>query len=147
VAAPTGPATLAEPFDPRMLIDGLRKPGPKDPVLFPIDQPSPLGEVGRGRVGVARQGSFGVIALRAGEAKVVDPVRSTQDEWDHVIDRAGPLAWDELAPAVPALVAIASDQAFQCDGPSFTATKPTRHRSSLNPGCDSSVRVSLAPWV
>jgi hypothetical protein len=147
VAAPTCPATLAEPFDPRMVIDGLRKPGPKDPVLFPTDQPPPVGEVGRGRVGAARQGPFGVIALRAGEAKVVEPVPPTEGEWDHMIDRAAPFAGHELTPAVPALVAIAGDQAFQCDGPSLTATKPTRHRSSLNPGCDSNAVLGLAPWV
>jgi SnoaL-like domain len=137
VAAPTCPATLAEPFDPRMVIGGLRKQGSEDPVLFPIDQAPPLGEVRRCRVGVARQRSLGVIALRAGEAKVVESVPPTQGEWDHMIDRAGPLARDELTPAVPALVAIPSDQPFQCDGPPLTATKPTRHGRSLNPGCDS----------
>jgi hypothetical protein len=99
VAAPTCPATLAEPFDPRMVIGGLWKQGSEDPVLFPIDQPPPLGEVRRCRVGVARQRSLGVIALRAGEAKVVESVPPTQGEWDHMIDRAGPLARDELTPA------------------------------------------------
>jgi hypothetical protein len=137
VTAPTGPAPLAEPFDPPMAIGGLRQQSSEDPVLFPIDQSPPLGEVRRCRVGVARQRSLGVIALRAGEAKVVEAVPPTQGEWDHMIDRPRPLARDEVTPAVPALVAIPCDQAFQCDGPPLTATKPTRHGPSLNPGCDS----------
>jgi hypothetical protein len=147
VTAPTGPATLAEPFDPRMVIGGLRQQGSEDPVLFPIDQPPPLGEVRRCRVGVARQRSLGVIALRAGEAKVVEAVPPTQGEWDHMIDRPRPLARDEVTPAVPALVAIPSDQAFQCDGPPLTATKPTRHGTTLNPGCDSGHTTDLSPSV
>ena len=112
----------------------LRQPPPRrqhlDPVRVAPTRPKHL----RVLEGARRRARTAHVAVEASEAQVLEHVGAALRPGHDVIHRASPITVRKGEPAVPAVVAVAVDQARHCLCSAGAASESTVHESQARTG-------------